>query len=435
MHIITSRPNSRELFKRAKFTLAGGAGSSSRIFPEPLILDRAEGSHLFDIDGNEYIDLLCGYGPVILGHANQAVDKAVIAEVPKGCTYGASHELECRAAEAVAEVVPCIDLVRFSCSGSEADHNCVRLARAYTGRDKIVKFEGHFHGTIDDLYISVKPSPPIGLPRAPWATRMVPGQPRNVTDNIIVLPWNDLDALEKTLKHSAHEIAAVIMEPVMCNNGGILPQEGYLTGLRELTRKYDVLCIFDEVLTGFRLALGGAQEYFGVTPDLCVFAKAVANGYPVSGFGGRRDIMELIATNEIPHMGTYNANRLSLAAVVATLRELSKDNGKALRFASEIGAKIRKGLSGLFQKYDFPMKTQGFDTCFVLVSPPIELRDYRDFLRLDFNVIHKFHADMMSRGVLYMPRGNMLTCAAHTEEDVTQTLQAAEEVIKNWGTR
>ena len=167
-------------------------------------------------------------------------------------------------------------------------------------------------------------------------------------------------------------------------------------------------------------------------PDLCVFAKAVGNGYPVSGFGGRRDIMELIASNEVPQYGTYNATPLSLAAVVATLRELSRDNSKAIRHASEIGTKIRAGLSNLFQKYDFPMKTEGFGTCFVLVSPVVELRNYRDFLKLDFNVIHRFHAEMMSRGVLYMQRGNMMTSAAHTEEDVAQTLEAAEQVIKSW---
>jgi len=432
MDKITNRPKSREVFERTKRTLAGGAGSAARVFPEPLVLERGQGSRIFDIDGNEYIDLLCAYGPLILGHANQIVNDAVIAQIPKGTTYGASCELEYMAAEGVVKLVPCIDLVRFSCSGSEANHNCVRLARAYAGRDKIVKFEGHFHGTIDDLYISVKPSPPIGLPHAPWKMRQTPGQPENVTDNIIILTWNDLDILEKTLKHSAHEIAAVIMEPVMCNNGGILPQEGYLAGVRELTKKYEVLLIFDEVITGFRLALGGSQEHFGVIPDLCVFAKAVGNGYPVSGCGGRRDIMELIASNEVPQYGTYNATPLSLAAVVATLRELSKDNGKAIRHASEIGAKIRAGLSNLFQKYDFPMKAEGFDTCFVLVSPVVELRNYRDFLKLDFNVIHRFHAEMMSRGVLYMQRGNMMTSAAHTEEDVAQTLEAAEQVIKSW---
>jgi glutamate-1-semialdehyde 2,1-aminomutase len=432
MDKITSRPKSREVFERTKRTLAGGAGSAARVFPEPLVFEYGQGSRVFDIDGNEYIDLLCAYGPLILGHAPKVVNDAVIAQIAKGTTYGASCELEYMAAEAVARLVPCIDLLRFSCSGSEAAHNVVRLARAYTGRDKIVKFEGHFHGTIDDLYISVKPSPPIGLPHAPWKIRQTPGQPENVTENIIILSWNDLEILEKTFKHSAHEIAAVIMEPVMCNNGGILPQEGYLAGVREITKKYDVLLIFDEVLTGFRLALGGTQEYFGVTPDLCLFAKAVGGGYPVSGFGGHRDIMELVATNEVPQYGTYNASPLSLAAVVATLQELTKDNGKAIRCASEIGAKIRAGLKNLFQKYDFPMKTEGLDTCFVLVSPVVELRNYRDFLKLDFNVIHRFHAEMLSRGVLYMQRGNMLTSAVHTEEDVAQTLEAAEKVIRSW---
>ncbi len=432
MDKITSRPKSREVFERAKLTLAGGVGSASRVYPEPLLLERGKGSRIFDIDGNEYIDYLLAYGPLILGHAPQAVNEAVITQIPKGTDYGISCELESMVSEELAKMVPCIDMVRFSCSGSEANHFAVRLARAYTGRDKIVKFEGHYHGTIDDLYISVKPSPPIGLPNAPWKMREIPGQPENVTQNIIILTWNDLEIVEKTLRTSAHEVAAVITEPVMYNNGGIVPQEGYLAGLRELTKKYDVLLIFDEVITGFRMALGGAQEYFGITPDLCVFAKAVGGGYPISGFGGRKEIMELVATNKVPQLGTFNANPLSLAAALATLRELSRDNGKAMRYISEIGAKLRTGLNRLFQKHSFPMKADGGDSCFVLTSPVMELRNYRDFLRLDFNFIHRFHAEMLSRGVLFMQRGNMMTSAAHTEKDVEQTLEAAEQVIKSW---
>lgn len=434
MEKIKSRPKSREVFEKAKLTLAGGVGSSSRVYPEPLILERATGSRVFDIDGNEYIDLLCAYGPIILGHANETVNEAVVTQIARGTDYGVSCELESRASQEIAKVVPCIDLLRFSCSGSEADHNCIRLARAYTGRDKIVKFEGHYHGTLDDLYVSVKPSPPMGPAHAPWTMRQTLGQTRNVTDNIIVLTWNDIEILEKTLRHSSHEIAAVIMEPIMYNNGGILPQRGYLAAVRELTKKYDVLLIFDEIITGFRMALGGAQEYFGVTPDLCVFAKAVANGYPISGFGGRREIMELIANNVVPHLGTFNANPLCLTAVVATIRELSKDNGKAICHANEIGKKLRTGLDNLFQKYNFPVKANGGDSYFVLISPVIELRNYRDYLKLDLGLIHRFHAEMLSRGILFMQRGNMLTSAAHTEEDVARTLEAAEQTLKSWST-
>jgi glutamate-1-semialdehyde 2,1-aminomutase len=431
---IISRPRSREVFEQAKLTLAGGVGSSTRVYPEPLVLERAQGAHIFDIDGHKYIDFLCAYGPIILGHANQAVNDFVMAQIPKGTDYGISCRLESMASEEIAKVVPCIDLIRFSCSGSEANHNCVRLARAYTGRDKIVKFEGHYHGTLDDLYLSVKPSPPMGIPNSPWTMRQTLGQPKNVTENVIVLTWNDLDALEETLKHSAHEIAAVITEPIMFNNGGILPKEGYLSGVRELTKKYGVLFIFDEIITGFRLALGGAQEYFGVIPDLCTFAKAVANGYPISGFGGRRDIMELIANNQLPQLGTFNANPLCLAAVVATIRELSKDNCKAIRRANEIGAKLRTGLNNLFQKYNFPIKAEGGDSYFVLTSPVMEMHNYRDYIKLDVDFVHRFHAEMLSRGILFMQRGNMLTSAAHTDEDVAQAVEMAEQVIKDWST-
>jgi glutamate-1-semialdehyde 2,1-aminomutase len=429
---IVNRTKSKEAFERSRLTFAGGVGSAARLVPEPLFIQSGKGSRVIDLDGNEYIDYVLAYGPLILGHCPKAIKEAVVAQLDKGTMYGASCEAEFLVSEAVVNMVPCIDLVRFTNSGSEAVHFVLRLARAYTGREKVVKFEGHYHGWLDNIFVSVKPSPPIGLPNAPWKMRETAGQPESVLKNLIVLPWNDLEAVARTFKNYGREIAAIILEPIMFNNGGIVPQEGYLVGLRELTEKYGAVLIFDEVVTGFRLALGGAQEYFDVIPDMCVFGKGFAAGYPISGFGGRREIMELVASNEVPHQGTFNSNPLCLAAALATLKELSRDNGQVMRHISAMGAKLRSGLNRLFEKYHFPMKLSGADPIFALNSPALDLRSYRDFVKLDFNFMHRFHTEMLAEGVWFMRRGNVMLSAAHNEEDVSQTLDVAERVIKKW---
>jgi glutamate-1-semialdehyde 2,1-aminomutase len=427
-----NRARSRQAFERSIKTFAGGVGSAARIFPEPFFIERGEGSHVIDLDGNEYIDYVIAFGPLILGHCPRVVVEAVENQLARGTMFAAGSELEFLVSEKVSELVPCIDLARFTCSGSEAIHFVLRLARAYTGRDKVIKFEGHYHGWLDDIYVSAKPSPPLGLTNAPWKKRETPGQPENVADNLIVLPWNDLRAVEKTLEERGHEVAAIICEPAMFGNGGIAPLEGYLAGLRELTDRQGVVLVFDEVVTGFRLALGGAQEYFGVTPDLCVFGKGFAGGYPISGFGGRREIMELVATNEVPHMGTFNSNPLCLAAALATLTELSRDGAKVMKGISAMGATLRRGLDGLFEKHGFPMRTTGSDPIFVLTSPAVELANYRDYLKLDFGLMQRFHTKMFEQGVWFMRRGNMMLSAAHTEADIEQTLEAAALVIRGW---
>jgi len=429
---IANRTKSKEAFERSKLTHAGGFASAARFFPEPVFIKSGKGSRVIDLDGNEYIDYMLAYGPLILGHCPKVVTDAVIDQLAKGTMFGMGSELEFMVAEEIVKMVPCIDLVRFTNSGTEAVHFVLRLARAYTGREKVIKFEGHFHGWADNILISVHPSPPMGLSNAPWVKREVAGQPKNVTENVIILPWNDLEVVEKTLKNYGHEIAAVIMEPIMFNNGGIVPREGYLTGIRELTQKHGVVLIFDEIVTGFRLALGGAQEYFGVIPDLCVFGKGFAAGYPISSFGGRKEIMELVATNQVPHMGTFNANPLCMAAALATLHELSKDDGRVMRYISEIGAKLRTRLNNLFEKYSFPMKAAGSDPIFVLNSPVLNLRSYRDLVKLDFDFMHRFHTEMLDEGILFMLRGNVMLSAAHNEQDLEQTLDAAEKVIRRW---
>jgi glutamate-1-semialdehyde 2,1-aminomutase len=346
--------------------------------------------------------------------------------------FGTTFEGEYLLAEEVVKAVPCADLVRFCNSGTESIQTVLRLARAFTGRDKIVKFEGHFHGWADNMFISVKPQPPMGPPQRPWAKREVLGQPEDAAANIILLPWNNLEILETTLKQEGHQIAAVICEPVMFSNSGILPQPGFLEGLQEATARHGVILIFDEVVTGFRLALGGAQEYFGVNPDLCVFAKGFAAGLPMAGFGGRKEIMDLVAKNIMPAMGTYNGNPLCIVGALAALRELARDDGAVISRINQTGRKLKDGLNQLFKEMKQPLKTVGCDSIFCLISPDLELTNYRDTLALNQTTLTRFHKEMMNQGVWYMGRGNFMLSAAHTDEDVAETLSRARHILEKW---
>lgn len=423
------KERSAQSFERAKKSLAGGISSAARLSHQPFFAERGYGSRLVDVDGNEYIDYVLAYGPLVLGHAPKVVIEAVRDQLDKGTMFGTGFEEEVLLAEEIAQCVPCVDLLRFCSSGSEALHFVLRLARAFTGREKVIKFEGHYHGWLDNLYISVKPTPPMGLPEAPWIMRESNGQTRDAGDNLVILPWNEPEIVEETLRRRGHEIAAIILEPVMFYHGGILPREGYLEALRKLTDTYGVVLIFDEVVTGFRLALGGAQEYFGVTPDLCVFAKGFAAGLPMAGFGGRMEIMELVASNAVPHMGTYNANPLCVVGALAALRELRRNDREALKRMACLGTRLRTGLDKLFEESGQPMKTVGCESIFSVISPPLDLVRYRDTLGLDFGIMKTFQEKMMARGIWFMGRGNFMLSAAHTEEDVGQTLEVAKEVL------
>ena len=424
-----NREKSKEAFERSKRCLAGGIGSGGRLHHQPFFIKSGKGSRVIDFDGNEYIDYMLSFGALVLGHAHPAVLEAVSSRVSAGTMYGTGCEEEYLLAEKLVQLLPCADLVRFTNSGTESVQAALRLARAFTGRDKVVKFEGHFHGWADNIFISVKPAPPMGLPKTPWKKRETLGQPQDAADNLIVLPWNDLDAVEKYLKHSAHEIAVVILEPIMFYNGCIEPEEGYLQGLRDLTNRYEVVLLFDEVITGFRLALGGAQEHFGVTPDLCTFAKGFAAGLPIAGFGGRRDIMELLDGNTVQHLGTYNSNPLCAAGALAVLGELEKDGGAALKKLSELGAKLKMGLNRLFEDRGAPFKAVGPNPTFTVISPPMGLRNYRDTLHYDSERMHRFFTSMFDRGIWFMSRGNFMLSTVHTEADIEQTLYAAEETL------
>lgn len=433
---------SRALTKKAKKIQAGGTGSTQRLKVITLegttiYMERGSGSKIYDVDGNEYIDYYLDYGPLINGHAHPHIVKAIKEQVEKGTMYGINNELEIRLCEKLIKHVPCAEMVGFHSTGSEAVHTALRLARAYTGKNKIIKFEGHYHGWFDSVHISSF-SPPKGPEEAPEPVLGSPlGQPKSVLQDIMVLPWNNAEVLEKTLKKQAKEVAGIIMEPIELGHG-ILPKEGYMETVRELSEKYDVVLIFDEVKTMFRVGLGGAQEYLKVIPDLFVCSKAMGGGLPISAFGGKKEIMELITQGKVPAMGTYNANPLSLAGALANIEVLEKDGGKAYKEMYRVGEKLMKGIREIFEELKVKAIAKGlpcqFVTCFTEMSAE-EITNYRAWSKAIESAPEKgerFRVELLKRGVFSSyPDWHLST--VHSDSDVEKTLGAVEDSIKEAG--
>ena len=407
--------------------LAGGVGSTARLWDgTALFVERAAGAELVDVDGRRYVDYLMAFGPLILGHAPARVVEAVTRALQQGAMTGLGHALEAEAARLLVEAVPGVELVCFSNSGSEAAMAATRLARAYTGRSLVVKFEGHYHGWSDALHWSFRPDvSPFGAPPEPRPGCV--GIPAVIGDTLRVAGWNDLAAVQRLFEAHPGAIAAVITEPLMCNTGCIEPLPGYLAGLRELCTGQGALLIFDEVITGFRLAPGGAQEYYGVHPDLTVLGKALGGGVPVAAFGGRSEVMSLVASRRLPHMGTYNASALVMAAVAATLGEL---DAARFRHLHRIGVRLRDGLVRVLRDSGLAVTAQGPGPVFSLWFADTPVRHYRDaqtIPRQDLFVA--FQRALFRRGILLM-RGalaKLYVSTAHTDAHVDETLAAAAE--------
>jgi len=368
-----------------------------------------------------------GFGPLLLGHSPEAVISAVTSQLRRGLTFGAQHELEAEVAELLVELVPGAELVCFSTTGSEAVHTALRLARAATGRSKIVKFDGHYHGWIDPVFVS---SP--GLPPATGAPLPVPataGQDAPV--DVLVARWNDPAALAALLAEHADDVAAVIMEPVACNGGLITPAPGYLERAAELTRAAGALLIFDEVVTGFRLALGGAQERYGVTPDLATFGKAVAAGMPLSAVAGRREVMEQVADGRVTHVGTFNCAPPAAAASAAALREY-RDRSPAFyedleRTATLLQTGLQEAAAGCGVELKVHRVASLLQTFFV--DPDRRIESYADTVDADGELCAHFSELMLDRGVMVLPRGWWFLSCEHSEADVEVTLEAAREAF------
>jgi glutamate-1-semialdehyde 2,1-aminomutase len=424
---------SEALYAEAQQYLAGGVNSNFRLGvpPLPLFFERAEGSRLYDVDGNEYVDYMLGMGPVVLGHNAPAPVQAAEEWLKRGQLFGGQSVAEIELGRRFCTAVPCADLVRFAGSGSEVVQAAFRLARAHTGRDKIVRFEGHYHGWIDTALISPRATEEeLGPYEAPNTVPGSRGQPRSALGDLIVLPWNNLDVLRHTLERRAGEIAGVIMEPILCNTGVMLPRPGYLEGVRDLCARLGIVLIFDEVITGFRVALGGAQARLGVTPDLATYAKAIANGFPLAAVAGKREIMDLL-NQGVVHGGTYNAAPATAAAAAATLDELARDDGAAYRRMEGAGEALMAGLRAATSRVGQPLLAQGigpvFNTCFT-DAPAIH--DYRQYAaKTDAARQLQFIARLADEGIRLTSRGTWFLSAAHTASDVEYTIRAAERAF------
>lgn len=403
--------------------IAGGVNSNFRlnISPTPLVFERGEGAYLFDVDGNRLIDYYLGMGPMILGHKPAALVEAVRAQIDKGILFAGQTEVEAQAARLVCELVPCAERMRFGSSGSEVDQAALRLARAATGRSKVIKFEGHYHGWFDNVLWSTAPAPDAAGPAdAPVAVAGSKGQLPHSADDLVILPWNDLEAVIRRLAQG--DIAAVIMEAAMCNAGAIHPLPGYLEGVREACTRSGTVLIFDEVITGFRLGAGGAQQRFGVTPDLATFGKAIANGFPVAALAGRADLLDLFATGGVVHGGTYNSQPIAMAATAATLGALTPD---LFADIERQGEKLMEGISEAFASAGVTASVTGFPSIFhVAFGIDKPARNYRELARSNKPAYVAFTTALLQRGVRALERGAWFLSAAHDDAVIEETLWA-----------
>jgi glutamate-1-semialdehyde 2,1-aminomutase len=414
------------MYARARRTLPGGTSSNFRAWGDDTIyVDRGLGGHVWDIDGNEFVDLRMGYGPVILGHADPRVDDHVNERMRRGVSFSLTSEDEVRAVELVCELTGWVEMARLTVSGTEATMHAMRVARGYTGRSKIVKFEGQYHGVHDYALISVLPNDLTELGDRDNPVRLAWGRgiPREITDTIIPVPFNDLDTLRRVFEREGEEIAAVIIEPVLGNAQAILPRDGFHEGVRAITREFGALLIYDEVKTGFRLARGGAAEFFGVTPDLATYAKAMGNGYPAAAFGGSREVMSVLP-DRVSHGGTYAGNRVAAAAAVATLSIIRDE--PVLETIRQRGLSIQRGLSQVLTDRGLAHTFTGVPAMFGVMFTDVEVREYRDWVKTDHDLYDAIAVGMHARGAMPEPdsREPWFLCAAHDDADESRVLEA-----------
>jgi glutamate-1-semialdehyde 2,1-aminomutase len=420
---------SAALIAEAAQTIAGGVNSNFRIGMAggPLVFQRGEGPYLQDANGNWLIDYYCGMGAMILGHSPKGVQQAVKDQVDKGILYAGQSEIEFEAARIICERIPSAQRIRFGSSGSEVAQAAFRLARAATGKRVILKFEGHYHGWFDNILWSTAPAQNAAGPEeAPVLVPGSVGQDAMDAAGLDVIGWNNLTWLEARLARG--DVAGVIMEPAMCNQGAISPATGYLEGALAACRKHGALLIFDEVITGFRLGQKGAQGRFGVTPDLSIFAKAIANGFPVAAIVGRADLLDLFATGGVLHGGTFNAQPVTMAAMVATQQALTPEQ---YEIVSQRGVRLRDGIAQILQDAGLKAQVTGFELMFhVGFGLDAPARNYRDLLRSDKPMYVKFAHALLKRGVRVLERGAWFVSFEHKDDVIDTTLDAVRGAAK-----
>lgn len=411
-------PESERLSAAARRHIPGGVNSNVRLDGPPLFFSRGEGAWLWDVDGNDYVDYLLGQGPAFLGHAPADIVTAVEDASRLGMVFGAQHRLEVEAATKMCQALQWPEMIRFGSSGTEMVQAALRLARAATGRSRFIRFEGHYHGWLDNVLVKV------GDDGAGPASA---GQLTSHLEDGILLPWNDLEALTVVLERHQGEVAAVLMEPMMVNAGAIEPEPGYLEGVRRLCDDYGVVLVFDEIITGFRIAPGGASERYHVTPDLATYGKAMAGSWPVAALAGSATLMEPFGTGEVNHSGTFNANIMGMAAVTATLRRLVDD--PPYEQLERVGTTLMEGLRKLGEANGLPLQVQGLPMAFHVSFGDGAVTDYRSLQTRDADRYRGLADAVVAEGVWVARRGIWYVSAAHGDEEVEVTLERVEAAL------
>ncbi|MFM2028399.1 MAG: glutamate-semialdehyde aminomutase [Cyanobacteriota bacterium] len=419
---------SKEIFTAAQKLMPGGVSSPVRAFKsvggQPIVFESVKGAYIRDVDGNEYIDYVGTWGPAICGHAHPEVIAALHEALDKGTSFGAPCVQENILAEMVIDAVPSIEMVRFVNSGTEACMSVLRLMRAFTGRDKIIKFEGCYHGHADMFLVKAGSGvATLGLPDSP-------GVPKTTTNNTLTAPYNDLEAVKALFVENPDSIAGVILEPVVGNAGFIVPDAGFLEGLRELTKEYGALLMFDEVMTGFRIAYGGAQEKFGITPDLTTLGKVIGGGLPVGAYGGRADIMAMVApAGPMYQAGTLSGNPLAMTAGIKTLELLQRPG--TYQYLDKVTKSLTEGLLKVARDAGHSVSGGYISAMFGMFFTGTPVHNYEDAKKADVAKFGRFHRGMLERGVYLAPSQFEagFTSLAHTEADIERTLAAAKEVL------
>lgn len=430
---------SKALFERSRAVLIEGGSSASRgpanYGAYPLFIERGEGAYVYDVDGNRYIDWMMAYGALPLGHAHPGVAAAVTTAATSGAHFATATPVEIEVAELIQQLVPTAERVRFANTGTEATMAAIRLARGFTGKPKFIKFEGHYHGWYDDFLVSSNPQPVVSLGHRndPILIADSSGLNRRALDDTIVVPWNDLAAVERAIDTYRGQIAAIITEGVMANMGIIPPAPGYLPALQELAHAYNILFVLDETVTGFRVAPGGCQEYYGLRPDITTFGKALGAGLPVAGFVGRAEIMEALAWGGVLHYGTHNASRIGLYAARASLHVLCADEGAAFRHTWQLAELLCDGLRALFARRGTAAIVQNVGPMLqILFTDRPAIGDYREFCQyVDRATYNRFALALFTHGVYITPSATLhsIVTLAHTEHDVETTLAAASKAL------
>jgi len=432
---------SAKIFQKAWEHLPAGVSSSGRFYkPHPVICNRGKGSKVWDVDGNEYIDYLLSYGALILGHLDSDVVAAIASQLKKSLAIGTLTEVEIELADLIAQTVPCAESVRLCNSGTEASMYALRAARAFTGKSKIAKFEGGFHGNHDYALVSVYPlEEMIGPENEPRSVAVGAGIPEAVISTVVTLPYNNWNACKPIIERNASELAAVVVEPLLGFGGGIPAEKEFLTELRRTTSENGIPLIYDEVITGFRLALGGAQEYFGVVPDMVILGKIIGGGFGMGAYAGKKNIMDTVAptknlkqdtTLKAFQSGTFNGHPVAAAAGLATLKKLRDRKDEIYSRLNSFGQKMRGQIRQEAQRLGIDMHVTGLGSIFNFHFTKEEPRSYRSALKGDMGKLYNFYLALIANGLLVPPYTHAMISAAHTEEDVERTIAICGQVLK-----